>query len=118
MTSRARDVARFLDVASMYFVSGISENETLRPSDGVRVAPGARSAFLRTVRDGVRDLAREDPTLVLCFSSFLTAAGDEAAAEGSSGVSDSSSFTVPFLTQCLSGELRRGRRAWLHLMYL
>ena len=98
MTSRAREVARFLGFASMNFVSGISENETLRP-DGVRVIPGVWSAFLRTVRVGVRDLAREDQTLVLDTSSFLTADDDEAAAEGSSGISDSSFFTVPFLTQ-------------------
>ena len=59
MTSRAWEVAR-LGCASMNLVSGISENETLRPPDGVRAIPGAWSAFLRTVRDGVRDRARED----------------------------------------------------------
>ena len=81
MTSRAREVARFLGCGSKYFVSGISENETLRRSDGKRVVPGARSAFLRTVRDGVRDRAREDQVLVLCSVSCLTAEDDEAAAE-------------------------------------
>ena len=99
MTSRAREVARFFGCASKYLVSGVSENETLRPSDGVRAVPGAWSAFLRTVRDGVHDRAREDQTLVLGTSSFLTAEDDEAVAEGSSGISDSSFFTVPFLTQ-------------------
>ena len=49
----------------------------------MRAIPGAWSAFLRTVRDGVRDRAREDQTLVLGTSSFLTAEDDEAAAEGS-----------------------------------
>ena len=83
MTSRAREVARFLGCASKNLVSGVSENETLRPSDGVRAVPGAWSGFLRTVRDGVRDRAREDQTLVLGTSSFLTAEDDEAAAEGS-----------------------------------
>ena len=56
------------------------------------------SLLIRTVRVGVRHLAREDQTLVL-DTSFLTADNDEAAAEGSSGISDSSFFTVPFLTQ-------------------
>ena len=65
MTSRALEVARFFGCGSKYFVSGISENETLRPSDGERVVPGVRSAFLRTVREGVRDRAQEDQVLVL-----------------------------------------------------
>ena len=47
---------------------------------GKRV-PGAWSAFLRTVRDGVRDRAREDQVLVLCSVSCLAAEDDEAAAE-------------------------------------
>ena len=70
-----------MDCGTKYLVSGVSENETLRPSDGVRAVPGAWSAFLRTVRDGVRDRAREDQVLVLCSVSCLAAEDDEAAAE-------------------------------------
>ena len=63
------------------------------------MVPGVRSAFLRTVREGVRDRAWEDHVLLLTSVSCLTAEGDEAAAEDLSGISDSSFLKEPFLTQ-------------------